>query len=62
MANKVTVLQHEPLRIPQKWDGEARALVIQLERVLDDAYVRIGDLTKRVKELEAAVAALQEGE
>lgn len=52
MANKVTVLQHEPLRVPQKWDGEARALVIQIERVLDEAYARIGDLTQRVKALE----------
>lgn len=50
--NKATVLQHEPLRVPQKWDGEARALVIQLERVLDEAYARIGDLTQRVKALE----------
>lgn len=62
MGKVITVLRHEPLRVPGKWDGEARALVIQLERVLDDAYARIGDLTKRVKELEAAVAALQEGE
>ena len=37
-------------------------LVIQLNRVLDDAYWRIGDLTKKVKELQDAVAALQEGE
>lgn len=62
MGKVITVLRHEPLRVPGKWDGDSRALVIQLERVLDDAYVRIGDLTKRVKELEAAVAALQEGE
>ena len=62
MGKVITVLRHEPLRVPQKWDGDSRALVIQLERVLDDAYARIGDLTKRVKELEAAVAALQEGE
>lgn len=60
--NKATVLQHEPLRIPAKWDGESRALVIQIERVLDDAFWRIGDLTKKVKELQEAVAALQEEE
>ena len=60
MANKVTVLQHEPLRVPQKWDGEARALVIQLERVLDEAYARIGDLTRRVKALEDAAQEEEE--
>ena len=60
MANKVTVLQHEPLRVPQKWDGEVRALVIQLERVLDEAYARIGDLTRRVKALEDAAQEEEE--
>ena len=53
--NKTFVLQHEPLRVPVKWDGDARAFVIQMERILNDAYWRIGDLTQRVKALEAAV-------
>ena len=60
--NKMTVLQHEPLRVPAQWTGEARSLVIQMNSVLDDAYWRIGDLTKKVKELQEAVAALQEEE
>ena len=54
MAKNDTVLRHEPIRVPVKWEGDARALVIQLERILDDAYWRIGDLTKRVKALEDA--------
>lgn len=60
MGKNIFVLRHEPLRVPEGWTGEARALVIQLERVLDDAYVRIGDLTQKVKELQEAVAEQQE--
>ena len=32
--------KREPLRIPQAWKDQARAFVIQLERVLDDVYNR----------------------
>lgn len=42
---KRTILQHEPLRIPQGWTGQDRALVIQLERILDDLYMRFGKLS-----------------
>lgn len=36
--------KREPLRIPQAWKDQARAFVIQLERILDDVYNRlVGD-------------------
>ena len=48
----VNVRQHEPLRVPQNWTGESRALVIQLESLLDELYRRIGDAERRLKALE----------
>ena len=30
--------QHTPLRVPQGWNGQDRALVIQLERLFDEIY------------------------
>jgi len=32
--------QHEPLRVPNGWTGQARALVMQIERVFDDIFRR----------------------
>ena len=32
------VRQHQPLRVPQGWTGQDRALVIQLENILDEIY------------------------
>lgn len=34
--------QHVPLRVPSGWTGEARALVLQLERLLDEIYALLG--------------------
>lgn len=36
--------QHAPLRVPKGWTGEARALVLQLERLLDEIYALISKL------------------
>jgi hypothetical protein len=33
--------QHQSLRVPAGWSGQDRALVIQMERLLDDIYSRI---------------------
>lgn len=46
------VKQHEPLRVPQHWNTEDRAFVIQLNQTLDDLYGKIGRLEQRVKTLE----------
>lgn len=36
--------QHERLRVPQFWKGEERALVIQLERILDQLFnMKVGE-------------------
>lgn len=39
--------QHQPLRVPENWRGQDRALVIQLERLLDELY----SLTSRLEDI-----------
>ena len=48
----MTVKQREPLRVPQHWNAEDRAFVIQLNGQLDEIYAKIGKLEQRVKVLE----------
>ena len=43
---------HVPVRVPSNWAGEARAMVIQLNGVIDDLYIRIGKLQKQLEELQ----------
>ena len=38
-----TIRQHEPLRVPAGWTDQDKALVIQLERILNDIYRLIGN-------------------
>ena len=42
----MSIRQHEALRVPQGWNGQDRAFVIQLERVLTDIYRLFGDSEK----------------
>ena len=42
---------HVPLRVPAGWDGQNKALIIQLNRLLDDIYAQIGKLRTELKEL-----------
>lgn len=45
MASKYpTIQQHEPLRVPEGWDGDRRRLIAQLEEIFDDIYRRFGRL------------------
>ena len=53
MAQQKQVRQHEPLRVPDRWNGQDRALVIQIERLLDDIYIQLGNIEKRIAALEA---------
>lgn len=46
------IRQHEPLRVPERWQGHERSFVIQLERLLDEIYAQLGNLEKRIKALE----------
>lgn len=41
MDNRKVSRQHETLRVPQGWGGQDKALVIQLERIMDDIYNQI---------------------
>lgn len=45
------VRQHEPLRVPDGWSGQSRAFVIQLERLLDDVYAKLGKAQTAEKQL-----------
>lgn len=38
------VHQHETLRVPASWNEQDRALIIQMERILDDLYEKIGEI------------------
>ena len=53
-------IKHEPLRVPDKWQGQDRAFVIQLERLMDDIYIRRGKILETETELKEAIAALDE--
>ena len=65
MAN---IKKHEAIRVPQGWKDQDRALVIQIERILDDIYKRFGrlsweDLGEKLQEkitgiIEGAVTAV----
>ena len=60
--------QHQPLRKPEGWTGQDAALVIQLERQLDDIYRKLGALKEKLgdvadlttTEKSSTVAALNE--
>lgn len=39
-----SIQQHQPLRVPARWDKQEKALIIQLDEILDDLYRRFGRL------------------
>jgi len=39
-----TIQQHQPLRVPQSFDKQGRALIVQLDEIFDDIYRRFGRL------------------
>ena len=39
-----TIQQHQPLRVPSGWDKQEKALIVQLDEILDDIYRRFGRL------------------
>ena len=72
MSNQraASVRQHEALRVPQGWKDQDRALVIQIERILDDLYTKFGrirltDLADELQEIirtqGSDIEALQQG-
>jgi len=61
MGNNITyttVRGREPLRIPQGWKDQDRALIIQLERILDDIYRRFDK--SDIEALQARMTAAEE--
>ena len=51
-------VKHEPLRVPEGWKGQERAFVIQLERLMDDVYNRLGKIMEAETELKDVVSDL----
>ena len=54
--NKQKVRQHEPLRVPQGWTDQARALAMQIERVFDKIFSLLGKHREDIKALNDAKA------
>ena len=59
MSNKpVTVMQHEPVRVPQGWNEQDKSMITQLNRLLDEVFKQFrgasgshdGMMTKEDKE------------
>ena len=48
---------HVPIRIPEGWRDQNRAMVIQINSLFDELYSQVADLRK---ELSAVKAALNE--
>jgi hypothetical protein len=48
-----TVIQHQPLRTPQGWNGQEASLVMQIENLFNDVYRLISILQEKIKELES---------
>ena len=44
---------HERLRVPEGWQGQARAMIQQLERIHDDIYNNLETLKKEIEALAA---------
>ena len=57
-----TVIQHQPLRTPQGWNGQEASLVMQIEKLFNDVYRLISILQEKIKELEPDPEEESEGE
>ena len=44
MSDYSTIQQYQPLRVPQGWERQEKALIVQLEEIFDDIYRRFGRL------------------
>ena len=51
--------QHERLRVPERWQGQAKALIQQLERIHDDLYNLLGEASNDVSGLQGDVTDLE---
>ena len=41
--------QHEQLRVPNGWKEQDKALIIQLERIFDDIYSKLGPTADKIQ-------------
>lgn len=46
MNNKIVNSQHTPLRVPSGWSGQDRALVIQIDKLLDELFADCVNITE----------------
>ena len=49
---RASAAQYEPLITPEKWTGDERRFALRLTQLMDEVFVRISSLQKRVTELE----------
>ena len=42
---------HMPVRVPQGWKDQNRAMIIQINDLFDDLYRKINDLKKEIEKL-----------
>ena len=54
--------QHEALRVPERWREQERSFVMQLDRILDEIYAMLGNVDKRLKEIEKSQSDQEEEE
>jgi hypothetical protein len=45
-------IQHQPIRIPKGWKDQDAALVMQIDRLIEDLYQQIAQLKERIKAIE----------
>jgi hypothetical protein len=46
------MIQHQPLRVPKGWKDQDAALVMQIERLIEDIYLQISLLKEKIREIE----------
>lgn len=56
---RISIKQHEPLRVPQGWREQERGLVIQLNRILDEVYGLLGTIQQKIDAIQAEIDELQ---
>lgn len=44
--------QHPPLPVPPRWGLEERRMLTRLEELLDMLFKRVGDIDRRLKQIE----------
>ena len=55
MANSTNQIQHQPVRVPQGWQGQNVTMIMQVNQLFDDVYRHLAVIEKKLKEIEEAL-------